>query len=397
MTNIKLYLPGSNEYVAATVQTVSRRGGDYVVEYIDNTGTLSKLNGKKLNDTFKYIDASQKEGYKFLGWETGKNSGNMVSMTYDDQSQKYSHDISEGMTLYPVFKDCDKPKLSVEIKTGWNEKCVVSASATDGGSGVRGYYIGYQNPDEEYVEYSKEASKEITDSGLLYVAAIDNEGNTLSTEIDLRKLTYNVVVSDTKYNKTYTLIANVGETLDFKELAPPNCSLKTLETAMGDTVSDGYVVSDNMRFYAVYEEDKHTFGKWHTAVMPTCVTDGENHRVCEVCGEVDKDVIPAQGHVFGDKWAEVTPMICSEHDGERQRRCEMCEEVEKEIIPMKDNHEMSEWKLSSTAVSKDGLVIEYFTKKCLNCKYTIKTGFTTEYDVESYEALAPELKPVSRP
>ncbi len=61
----------------------------------------------------------------------------------------------------------------------------------------------------------------------------------------------------------------------------------------------------------------HSFGEWMTVTAAACVTDGEKKRVCSVCGQEEKEPIPAVGHVY--------PEWLSDENG-HWRICSVCEE-----------------------------------------------------------------------
>ena len=90
-------------------------------------------------------------------------------------------------------------------------------------------------------------------------------------------------------------------------------------------------------------------------VLPTCISDGMEEMVCEVCGEKNTVTIPAQGHKFA-KWVEVKHPSCTE-DGEERRRCARCGETETKGLP-KVGHNFGGW-----TVASDGKRVKY----CIHC------------------------------
>lgn len=65
----------------------------------------------------------------------------------------------------------------------------------------------------------------------------------------------------------------------------------------------------------------------------TCTQEGMTVRWCATCGLVNKDVLDAKGHKYG-QWTEESAATCTEA-GKQFRICSVCEAVQEEIIPAK--------------------------------------------------------------
>lgn len=81
----------------------------------------------------------------------------------------------------------------------------------------------------------------------------------------------------------------------------------------------------------------HTF-KVKSIVDPSCRTDGYKEKVCEVCGEKERERIPAISHSFS-KWTEIKSPTCTE-PGEEYRICSDCNATERRPI-QPNGHEFS--------------------------------------------------------
>lgn len=66
------------------------------------------------------------------------------------------------------------------------------------------------------------------------------------------------------------------------------------------------------------------------------IDTGERHIECEVCGTVLKtETIPVTEHSYG-AWTVVKPATCQQ-EGEQQRVCEVCGDVETQTIPVTEH------------------------------------------------------------
>jgi len=80
--------------------------------------------------------------------------------------------------------------------------------------------------------------------------------------------------------------------------------------------------------YSVTVSEKHEHsGEWQTVTAPTCTKDGEESRICAICGKPDVRPIPATGHSFGEYELEKKSGIFKK--GVESRTCSVCGEEEK--------------------------------------------------------------------
>ncbi|MBR5818243.1 MAG: bifunctional metallophosphatase/5'-nucleotidase [Clostridia bacterium] len=91
----------------------------------------------------------------------------------------------------------------------------------------------------------------------------------------------------------------------------------------------------------------HNFGTWSTVKNASCEENGLRERSCSICGEKEKEAIPAAhsyvdgvcsscgksecaAHVFGG-WTVTLKTTCTQN-GKKERSCTVCGEVEREIL-----------------------------------------------------------------
>ena len=69
--------------------------------------------------------------------------------------------------------------------------------------------------------------------------------------------------------------------------------------------------------------DVHNYSDWFDISSNTCISDGEEMRVCYDCGNSQVRIIPASGeHTAGD-WI-VDKEATVEVDGSRHKECKVC-------------------------------------------------------------------------
>ena len=77
-------------------------------------------------------------------------------------------------------------------------------------------------------------------------------------------------------------------------------------------------------------EHEHVFGEWEETIPPTCTEDGEMVRRCE-CGEEEKEVVKATGHIWDE--GTMTKIPTDDEEGEIVYICQVCGEIKTEAIP----------------------------------------------------------------
>ena len=69
------------------------------------------------------------------------------------------------------------------------------------------------------------------------------------------------------------------------------------------------------------EPHSHSFGAWEVVTEPTCTLDGEQSRICTVCGESESQSIPS-AHTYG-KWTQTKAPTCGTA-GQKEHICSVC-------------------------------------------------------------------------
>ncbi len=85
---------------------------------------------------------------------------------------------------------------------------------------------------------------------------------------------------------------------------------------------------------------EHKFGEWKLTKAPTCTEEGEETRICSVCGQKEVRKVSKVEHKFG-KWEQTKAPTCTVK-GEEVRKCRHCGHSETREIPVTD-HDYGEW------------------------------------------------------
>ena len=146
----------------------SRNGGKYEFELENARDTVYMMPSRK--------------GWKFVDW-------------YDDNDQVLSVDnLVDGQTYYAKWADNIAPTLSVVSTSDVAEKQTVTLYGRDDGSGVAGYYVGQQDPQQTDVAFSDSTadtfSGSVTASGTWYFAVKDAAGNITVKSKDYCKISF---------------------------------------------------------------------------------------------------------------------------------------------------------------------------------------------------------------
>jgi len=89
------------------------------------------------------------------------------------------------------------------------------------------------------------------------------------------------------------------------------------------SVSAGYYHTNAEYTIKVIEKHEHA-GVWEQKLAPTCTTEGEEHRICTICGNLDKRPVSALGHKFDE--GVITREATVFKKGEIQHTCTVCKE-----------------------------------------------------------------------
>ena len=127
------------------------------------------------------------------------------------------------------------------------------------------------------------------------------------------------------------------------------------------------------------QELGHSFGEWIVTIEPTCENDGEEERACESCGEVEADIIHANGHDYELNHVEAG----CENDGYDEYTCLNCSEsyIENETTAV--GHEFEQWVITKKPTwDKDGLQ----QRVCMGCG-KIETRIIPSYKQQLLDAI----------
>ena len=116
--------------------------------------------------------------------------------------------------------------------------------------------------------------------------------------------------------------------------------------------------------------------------VPTCTTQGHSQYTCTVCGETyTDDHMDALGHDLGD-WIVINQATCINR-GSRERSCSRCDHVERENMPAKGH-------VYTTVVYEPTCTSKGFTfYKCDRCTYQYKENYVSAlgHDLGDWEIL----------
>lgn len=134
----------------------------------------------------------------------------------------------------------------------------------------------------------------------------------------------------------------------------------------------------------------HTFGEWTIVQDSTCTVTGTKKRVCP-CGEEETDTIALKPHSFGE-WMTVTAAACVT-DGEKKRVCSVCGQEEKEPIPAVGHvypewlsDENGHWRICSVCEERhDDGTHTYVDGACSVCGYLEQVPYTDGIELKLAE------------
>ena len=107
---------------------------------------------------------------------------------------------------------------------------------------------------------------------------------------------------------------------------------------------------------------KHHWGKWETDKKPSCEEKGKQHRVCEVCGEVEREETGPLGHIGGG--STYYSATC-EKEGFSGVRCSRCGKNLTGTETAAKGHQWKEWVVD---VEPTGDKIGKRHRECSVCK-----------------------------
>lgn len=228
-------------------------------------------------------------------------------------------------------------------------------------------------------------------ANLYYATLWDSDGNLVRDFVPVRGSKGELGMYDLVENKLYT---NNGTGDDFIAGEEVNTTLKNKNFVWANSVDDPanqIELQYNQKYYVYYytantdtttadgklsvkeftvECNTHVYGAWTVTTEPTCTATGERQRVCEGCGHIDTQIIPAKSHDFTvesfDKQTGITTMLCS-----------VCNTKSDITYPCTDQEHGH-----SFIAENDKVVLPkceengYTIHICENCQYTYQNNFT---------------------
>ena len=386
------------------VHTVSRNGGDFVVEFFGNEGEHEKLNGLTINDGISELGMKVPDGYVFGGWKTGTDEyGKDISGAYSDGTDKYSTAINSGDVLYPKWIDEVAPSLELGLDTEWDRELVLNIKASDQGEGIDGYYVGKEDPDGEdgvlYISFSGETSVAISEPGTWYVSVCDKAGNFSESTFVVDEVTLEsrmVVTPDGVSEEqdaqsteklissnTHTLLCMDENKLSIEQFMPDDGKLISCVDDKGNFFEKSEFASiisrPEMSILLKYTESEHTC-EWVTAKEASCTESGLRELTCIYCGAVtETEETEPTGHSYSE-WTLSLDPTCTE-PGERFRECAACGCHEEETVEA-CGHETKYtfYKVTGSCIDAHSI----YKIKCANCDYVdYETGPETYEPTDS--------------
>lgn len=169
------------------------------------------------------------------------------------------------------------------------------------------------------------------------------------------------LASGDKYAVTFTVDASQ---IYFSEDESEMPIFFTVTTSTQEALTD-----NNTNGGVIKEPHKHIYSnEWNVLSEATCVTDGLEENVCDVCEETVQRVIKATGiHTYDDGMIEKESTCSSE--GNKIYTCTVCSETKNEIIA-KLPHQYESTLVEETCLDKG-----YTIYSCVNCDYTYNSDY----------------------
>ena len=117
----------------------------------------------------------------------------------------------------------------------------------------------------------------------------------------------------------------------------------TIKGTLG-SAAETFAKAEGLPFENVNAEaiPEHTCtGEWKVTTDPTCLRDGEETMICEICEKSYKRSVSALGHSYS-AWTVTKESTCTEY-GEQSCSCERCGLTQRQATAVK-GHNFTEWK-----------------------------------------------------
>lgn len=122
-------------------------------------------------------------------------------------------------------------------------------------------------------------------------------------------------------------------------------------------------------YHATNYEESHSFGKWTVVKAATCSADGQQKRVCDICGETETKAIKAIDHTYAEG-KQVEPTCTAM--GYTKYTCTVCGHIHKDNEIPALGHEYTDETVDPTCDS-----IGYTQHTCGVCGYSCKDSETS--------------------
>lgn len=153
----------------------------FTVSFDANGGTaVSDTRSLKVGEYYGTLPLPERTGYTFVNWYTEATGGDAVT-----SSSKV--ETPSDHTLYAHWVDDIEPDFDVDVTTESEPTQTATISATDEGSGVKGFYAGTAEPAADL--FTNQTAWTVDAPGVWYFAASDNDGNIAKTEKTFHRIT----------------------------------------------------------------------------------------------------------------------------------------------------------------------------------------------------------------
>ncbi len=248
--------------------------------------------------------------------------------TYDSGVKTDATCTKEGKIIYTCQNSgCnDKKEVVLEkIQHKYEEGETVAPTCTQSG------YTNYkcENCTSAYVIINVSANGHTLKEGKSTADCLNGGNMTLTCE----KCTYETTVK----------VPALGHNYSLDRTAEATCADEATETYKCSLCGDEYTVSVGQK------STTHSFGGWVTGAAATNTSLGYRTRTCDVCGQLDFEIIPATGeHVF-DKLQSKVDATCEEN-GKEIYSCSVhtdCTETSEVILPATGHKETLSYKAAT--------------------------------------------------
>ena len=365
---------------------------DAEVSVEEETSVENAEEGNKEKNKDKENNGNTDNNGNHTGWYKDDNGDGKV----EESSQEQLCYISQNQDVYFYIGISNPDKAEIRsIKVGGKTYTsdMFEANSTDEvkvvkyNVGIAGGMVEYTLEEIKYFDGNEEKNVAIEGNNTAKAAIkVENAVKAIVTNIELKdsgkEAVFNVTVTDefglialSNGNIKITVYRDgkdkkeaeltVGEnTVTFKTLNKNKAHQYEIVAFYDDLSGAGATYHTLIAMQDLEAVHVHTFGEWEITVPATCTTDGEQKRICSVCGESETETISAYGeHSFG-AWKITKEATCQEN-GEETRTCSICQVTETKTFG--GDHFFGAW----VETQKGNCIINgEWIRTCLICKIT---------------------------